>query len=157
MSTEARGRAKGAFTGSGGRWWASIVLATVGLAAAVYLTWLKYAGAFGSCIGVGNCELVNQSSYSELWGVPIALFGAFSYALLMALLVSERRSRADWPLLATFGVSTFGAIYSAYLTYVELAILEAICPYCVISAVAMAGLWLVTIDRLRGSEFPAGG
>lgn len=138
-------------------WWVSIVLAGVGLATSVYLTWLKFAGAYGTCIRVGDCQLVNQSRYSELWGVPVALFGALSYLALLALLASERRLAAEWPLLATFGLTTFGTIYSLYLTYVELAILQAICPYCVVSAVAMTGLWLVTIYRLRRSDFLAGG
>lgn len=159
MSTEAHSRTapSAAPKGPDRAWWGSVGLAAVGLATSAYLTWLKLAGAYGSCIGVGDCELVNQSRYSELFGVPVALLGALSYVVLMALLFSGRRVGGEWPLLATFGLTTFGTIFSGYLTYVELAILRAVCPYCVVSAVAMTGLWLVTIYRLRSSEFLVGG
>ncbi len=48
-----------------------------------------------------------------------------------------------------FGMATAGTLYSAYLTYLEVAVLEAICPYCVLSAVVMTGLWILSIVRLR--------
>ena len=134
-------------------WWLSLLLVVVGLAAASYLTWLKFSGAYEACIGVGDCELVNQSRFSELGGVPVALLGAGTYLILLGLLVWERFDQSEWPLMLTFGLTTFGTLYSAYLTYIELAVLRAICPYCVVSAVAMLLLWAVTIFRLQRADF----
>lgn len=132
-------------------WWASIGLALVGLVDSVYLTWVKWEGAYDSCVGIGNCELVNQSRYAELWGQPIALWGALGYLAILILLLGERR----WPIgeefapLVVFGMGTVGTLYSAYLTYLEVAVLEAICPYCVLSALAMTALWILSIVRLQ--------
>lgn len=133
-------------------WWGSLALAVIGLLAASYLTWLKFSGSYEACIGVGDCELVNQSRFSELWGIPVALLGALTYLALIGLLLWDRFGEAEWPLLLTFGLTTFGTLYSAYLTYIELAVLHAVCPYCVVSAVAMTALWIVTIFRVGGAD-----
>jgi uncharacterized membrane protein len=138
--------------GSGNRtWWASFVLAVAGLINAVYLTWVKLANAYASCLGIGDCELVNQSRFAEFWGQPVALWGALSYLVIVLALVAERRlvpAREIGPLVV-FGVSTFWTLYSGYLTYIEVAVLYAICPYCVLSAVIMTVIWGLSILRLR--------
>ena len=142
-----------AATGDDRAWWLSLFLVVVGLAAASYLTWLKFSGAYEACIGVGDCELVNQSRFSELGGVPVALLGAGAYLLILGMLIWERIDQSEWPLMLLFGLTTFGTLYSAYLTYIELAVLHAICPYCVVSAIAMTLLWAVTIYRLQRAGF----
>lgn len=155
MSAELQEKANDIAEG-GGRdraWWLSSFLAVVGLAAASYLTWLKFSGAYEACIGVGDCELVNQSRFSELGGVPIALLGAGMYLTLLGLLIWERMKRSEWPLMVLFGLTTFGTLYSAYLTYIELAVLHAVCPYCLVSAIAMTLLWVVTLFRLQSAGF----
>lgn len=135
------------------RWWASAVLAAIGLVDSIYLTWVKSVNSYSSCIGIGNCELVNQSRFAELWGQPIALFGALAYLAILSLLLSETivDGMADWSPLVVFGLTTAGSLYSAYLTYLEIVVLQAICPYCVLSAVAMVALWGLAISRLDGA------
>lgn len=132
-------------------WWTSLVLAAAGLINAAYLTWVKLANAYASCLGIGDCELVNQSRFAEFWGQPVALWGALSYLVILIALAAERRLRiaAEAGPLAVFGISTFGTLYSAYLTYIEIVVLKAICPYCVLSAVIMAMIWVLSIIRLR--------
>jgi uncharacterized membrane protein len=79
------------------------------------------------------------------------LWGALSYLVIVLALVAERRlvpAREIGPLVV-FGVSTFGTLYSGYLTYIEVAVLYAICPYCVLSAVIMTVIWGLSILRLR--------
>jgi hypothetical protein len=63
-------------------------------------------------------------------------------------LAFEERIQGDLPLLAVFGLGLVGVIYSAYLTYLEIAVIHAICPYCVASAVLITGVLLVSIARL---------
>jgi uncharacterized membrane protein len=50
--------------------------------------------------------------------------------------------------LIVFGITLAGLIYSAYLTYLEIAVIKAICPFCVISAIVMAGLFVLSSMRL---------
>ena len=131
-------------------WWSSLGLGLIGFIDSAYLTWVKWASAYESCIGIGRCDIVNQSRFSELWGQPVALFGALTYLALIGLLLLEwvRPGWRDWLLLAFFGLSTIGVLFSAYLTYIEVAVLHAICPYCVISAVVISIMWGLGILRL---------
>ena len=109
---------------------AAVGVAVLGLTVAAYLTVVHYTGAEPVC-GIGHaCATVQTSAYSELAGVPVALLGLLAYVTLLGALVR----RAD-RLAATVALTGFG--FSAWLTYVEVARLDAICPWCVASAVCM--------------------
>jgi len=138
-------------------WWLSLGLAGIGLAVSIYLAWVKLTGNVASCGSVGDCESVNNSRYAEFAGVPIALLGALGYVAVLALLGAEGRfpRLAEGTRLAVFGVSLIGTLYSAYLSYIEVAVLRAICPYCVISALAMTAILVLGILRLRLSDSDA--
>jgi uncharacterized membrane protein len=129
---------------------ASIVLAVLGLLDSVYLVWVKYTGAYALCGPIGNCESVNSSQYSEIFGIPIALLGAGAYAVMMVLLLVEHLGQvwAEFGPMIVFGMSLIGFLYSFYLTYIEVAILKAICPYCVISAIILFVLLILSGIRL---------
>lgn len=127
------------------------VTALLGVLDSIYLTILKYSNNKSLCIqGIGDCWSVNTSIYSEIWGIPIALLGLVAYAAILLLLWAEQRSHllqqyVDYIL---FGVTLIGVIYSAYLTYLEIAVIKAICPFCVVSAVAMLILFIYSVKRL---------
>ncbi len=131
--------------------WFSLLLAAVGLVDAGYLTWIKLTGNAVACSNVGNCEVVNNSRFATIQGIPIALFGASAYLMILILLGWERRNppMGETTRMAVFGLTLVGTLYSAYLTYVELAILRAICPYCLASAVIMTILFVLSVARLR--------
>jgi uncharacterized membrane protein len=136
---------------SNGLFWVSVFLAVLGLIDAGYLTWIKLTGSAVACSNVGNCELVNNSRFADIQGVPIALLGASGYLMIVILLGLEWRNRAasENTRLAVFGLTLVGTLYSAYLTYIELGVLHAICPYCLASAVIMTCLFALSITRLR--------
>lgn len=135
-------------------WVVSIIITLLGVADSTYLTVIKLTHNEASCIkGVGDCFSVNTSRYSELWGIPIAVFGLAAYLAILVLLFLERRGgfwRTNSP-IGVFGISLFGTLYSAYLTYLEIAVIKAICPYCVISAVCMLVLFVLSLIRLASS------
>jgi uncharacterized membrane protein len=124
---------------------ATAVLALLGTGIAGYLTWVHFAGLEPVCLGgTGGCERVQSSPWSELAGIPVAVLGLAGYvAILLSLLLPEDLGRSVAALLS-FG----GAGFSAWLTYVEIAKIEAICQWCVASAVLMALLAIVSIVRL---------
>lgn len=127
------------------------VAALVGVLDSIYLTVLKFSNNKSLCIqGVGDCWSVNTSIYSEIWGIPIALLGLVAYAAILLLLWAEQRSHLIQPYadFIFFGVTLIGVIYSAYLTYLEIAVIKAICPFCVVSAVAMLILFIYSVKRL---------
>jgi len=128
----------------------AFIVTGIGMLDSLYLSWVKIVNSQVYCGTSGQCETVNSSSYSLLAGVPIAYLGFGAYLVILLLLLLERRSlfwKENSPLLV-FGISLVGVLFSAYLTYVEIAILHAICPYCVVSAIAMTILFVIGILRL---------
>jgi len=114
-----------------------LALVVAGLGISSYLTYTHWAHASVACGGLGSCTEVNNSKYAEVVGIPVALLGALSYLALIALALAwlwRRPSGLDWPVMFFWGLSLVGTLYSAYLTYIELFVLESICIYCVASA-----------------------
>lgn len=128
----------------------AIILCVVGLAVALYLLSIKLTPVPPYCFGLGNCETVNTSAYSEILGIPIALLGVLAYATLLGLLLLEARSSflGKWGTLVEFGMTLGGTLYSAFLTFLEVAVIKAICPYCVTSAVVMTLLFVISTVRM---------
>jgi uncharacterized membrane protein len=120
-------------------------LATLGLAVATYIAIADANGDAPVCLaGGGGCERVAESSYSELAGVDVAILGIFAYAVLLstAFLVG------DGVRLLGFLTALGGFGFSVYLTYIELFRIEAICEWCVASAVLMTLAFLIAATRL---------
>ncbi len=131
-----------------------IVLATIGLGVASYLTYIHYAGIKPLCgRNGGGCEIVQTSEYSKLAGVPVALIGLIGYiSILGSLLVPESESSR----FATVAFTLIGFGFSLYLTYRELFSIHHICEWCVSSAVIVTLLMCLSVWRfLRGD--PASG
>ena len=131
---------------------AAAALGLAGLAIAIYLTVVHYDHSSPVCVGGGGgCEKVQSSDYAELAGVPVAVLGTIGYALILAsLLVPGDAGRFAGALLGLVGVG-----FSIYLTYLELFVIDAICQWCVASAVVMAALATVTTIRFARPSAPA--
>ena len=123
---------------------AALLVAGLGVCVASYLTYVHYAGLEPFCAGGGHgCERVQSSSYAKLGGVPVAVLGLGGYlAIAAALLAPGERAR-----LAAATLAVVGAGFSAYLTYLELFVIDAICQWCVASAVLLTLLAVLTAWR----------
>lgn len=135
----------------------TMVLAGLGLIDSAYLTFIKLANATAICADIGDCDTVNNSRYAEIGGIPIALLGFGAYLAILLLLLWEPQAgdKGDFIRLAVFGVALAGTMYSAYLTYLEVAVLRAICPYCVLSALLITAICAIGFVRLnREAEAP---
>lgn len=123
----------------------------IGLLDAIYLIIVKYANNKALCLqGIGDCWSVNTSRYSEIAGIPLSVLGTAAYLAILFLNLNLDRFEMTrkYGLIALFGMTLCGFIYSIYLTYLEIAVIKAICPFCVVSAVAMTVLFVVSILRL---------
>jgi uncharacterized membrane protein len=129
---------------------AMLGLALLGVAIAGYLTWIHYAGSKPVCIsGGGGCEQVQGSRYSELAGIPVALLGLIGYLGILASLFV----RGEAGLTLGVVLTLIGLGFSGYLTYRELFTIDAICQWCVASAIVMALLAVLAVVRcLRPAE-----
>jgi uncharacterized membrane protein len=128
-----------------------LVLAVLGIGIAGYLVYVHYANIDPVCNIAHGCHKVQTSQYAKLAGVPVALLGLIGYVTLLgALLAPGEAARMVAALVALVG---FG--FSAYLTYRELFTIDAICQWCVASAILMTGLAIVCTLRLARVPPPA--
>lgn len=131
-----------------------VLLALVGLLLSIYL-WLYKIGVVGTLqcgAGGGPCEFVQASRYADVFGVPVALIGVAGYAALLVvglvgLQPAFAASRRVSVLLAS--LASAGFAFTLYLTYVELFVLDAICRWCVASAVIVTVIWVLSLAALR--------
>jgi uncharacterized membrane protein len=114
---------------------AAAILAIAGIGVATYITIAEFGGGAPKCLAGGHgCETVAQSHYSHLAGINVAAIGIIGYVLLLvAAILPGDPGRFSGFLFALVG---FG--FSLYLTYLELFVIDAICQWCVASAVLMA-------------------
>jgi uncharacterized membrane protein len=123
----------------------AVFLATLGVGVATYIAIAEADGGAPACLaGSGGCETVAASSHSEVVGINVAVIGVFGYALLLAAALL----RGDLGRMAGFGLALVGFGYSVYLTYLELFVIDAICQWCVVSAVLMTALFAVNATRM---------
>ncbi|MGC8878263.1 MAG: vitamin K epoxide reductase family protein [Anaerolineae bacterium] len=135
-------------------WWSLLipVFALVGLGVASYLAYTKLAHADVLCGPVGDCDAVQISPYSELFGIPVAILGGLSYLgiLFFGLLYRLFAGRLGWTaLLILWGVAVVGAAFSFYLTFLEPFVIGAVCTWCLTSAVCMALILLLASYGLQ--------
>jgi uncharacterized membrane protein len=118
-------------------------LALLGLAISAYLTWVHYAGIEPVCTGISDCERVQSSDYAELVGIPVAVIGVVGYAAILASL----RMRVE----VTALLSYVAVAFSAYLTWAEVFRIEAICQWCVVSALVSLAIAVLATLRALGA------
>lgn len=120
-------------------------LSLAGLAISIYLTVVRVQGEDPRCVIGGSCGAVQSSEYAELAGIPVPVLGIAGY---LALLASALIPGA-WGRLLGLLAGIVGVGFSAWLTYVELDIIDAICTWCVASAVIVTLAAALAVWRLR--------
>lgn len=142
-------------TVSRGLWtllWAAVILSGLGVSISGYLVAKRFTGGSLACTRWAQCDVVNNSVYSQLYGVPVSVIGLAGYLLLLMLAVAAlwtagRTQRRT--LLLSFVLALGGVGFSIYLTYLEIYVIEALCAWCVASAVVIALLAIVTAVASR--------
>jgi uncharacterized membrane protein len=127
-------------------------LALAGILISTYLTLYKLGMIGELTCSIGSCETVNTSRWSVFLGLPVAAWGLFFYldVFVIAVLGTTPRFESE-PLISAvlLAQAAIGVLFSAWLTYLELAVIHAICIWCVTSAVIVAAISLVSIADLR--------
>ena len=124
------------------------MLAMAGMGVAAYLTYSHYADQPIACAGLSGCQAVENSEYSKLVGIPVAVLGMLFCAGLLALVLA-RLARLplaeEWAPLAAFSMTLTGVAFAAYLTYIEVFVVEDVCIWCASFASIITVAWLITI------------
>lgn len=129
---------------------ALLILALVGIAISGYLTWVHYADIDPVCT-TGGCEKVQSSEYADLAGIPVAVLGLGGYIAIAASMLF----RGELARTATAAFGLIGVGFSGYLTYLELFVIDAICQWCVASAVVMVAIAVLAVRALLTAPPPA--
>lgn len=125
---------------------AALALALAGAVITVYMISVRYGDARLLCT-TGGCATVQSSSYAEVLGVPVAVLGLITYVLIGATVLAHGPvARAAGASLALAGV-----VFSAYLLVIQVAVIDAVCDWCLASDGIMTALALVMLMLLRGS------
>lgn len=120
-----------------------LLLSIIGLFITSYLIYAHFKIDENSICNISdtlNCDIVNKSSYAEIFGIPVSI-GGFAYYLFMTFGVFYHKKNpaiGKLMVLATF----IGLIFSLYLTYVEAFILFTYCIFCLIH---QANILILTI------------
>jgi uncharacterized membrane protein len=123
------------------------ILSILGMFVAGYLTYIHLDNVPIFCGDSNSCELVNSSRYAFIGTIPIALPGFGMYVALLILSLIPNTDDRVWPSQVLFGLALIGFLYSVYLTYIELFVLQAICWWCASSFVLITLIFLLALPR----------
>jgi uncharacterized membrane protein len=135
------------------------LLSLVGILIALYLTLYKIGVVGDLSCSIGSCETVNTSRWATFLGLPVAAWGLAAYVALFALSLAGTTDRyaasrgLSWLLVAIAGWSV---LFSAWLTYLELFIIHAICIWCVTSAVILVAIFVASVVDLKSATGATG-
>ena len=134
------------------------ILAVIGLGVAGYLAYVETQMVSAICGPIGDCNAVQSSTYARLFGLlPIGILGLIGYALILVAWIVQRLRNDRWgnyAPIAILGMSLLGTVFSVYLTYLEIFVIEAVCIWCLSSAVIMT---LIMLLGLRPAQEALGG
>lgn len=123
---------------------AAAVVALVGLGDSIYLTAHHYTAEPVPCSLIEGCETVLTSAYAELFGLPLALYGAAAYFVAFSLAVlAAYGNMLMWRLFAVQAL--FMAAFSGWLIYVQGAYIGAFCQFCLLSAATSITLFVFAL------------
>jgi uncharacterized membrane protein len=129
------------------------LLSLAGLFVSAYLYLFKLGKIGTLACGTGSCETVQLSRWSRFAGIDVSLLGILGYSLLLLLSLAALQpgfAVQRWPMRLMFLLTAAGVLFTAYLTYLELFVIHAICRWCVGSAVIILSIFLATIlDQRR--------
>lgn len=127
-------------------------LALAGIFISLYLTLYKLGVIAELSCSIGSCETVNLSKWSRFLGIPVAAWGLLFYLDVFILALLGTLPRFEYARAISIVLvleATIGFLFSAWLTYLELAVIHAICVWCVTSAVVVTLILVVSVADLH--------
>jgi uncharacterized membrane protein len=126
-----------------------LIVSFIGFIDATYLTVKHYSGTPLACPLFKDCEKVTTSRYATILGVPLALLGAVYYLTIILSSIAYLDIRRKVILSFTVRFTIIGLLASAWFVYLQFFVIRAICPYCMVSAVASTILFLLGMLVLK--------
>jgi uncharacterized membrane protein len=120
------------------------LLALAGAAIAAYLVYARYTGTRIAC-ATGGCETVQHSKYAKVGGIPVAVLGLVAYLAMLATALSRRLEAA----VVAAAIVLAGLVFGVYLIVIQVAVIDAVCQWCLASDGVLAVLAILCAERLR--------
>ena len=128
------------------------ILSAIGILLSLYLTYVDSGGGHAAfCTAGTDCDVVRQSTFAKMLGIPVAAYGVAAYGAIFAVSLLSMARKKRWLIL--FVLSLAGFVFTLYLTYLELFVINAICTYCVVSAFIITIIFILTL-LLKKTEHP---
>ena len=121
-----------------------VILAVVALGVSLFLAISHYLGIVVPCDITHGCEVVLNSKYSSLFGIPLSVLGVvyFSTVIVSALLAN---SYAKWRKILR-AILTVGAISALSFLYLQFFVIKKVCQYCLTTDLISILLFILDIN-----------
>ena len=141
-----------------------VILEILAILISSYLIYLHYKEGKSFCdiSERFNCDIVNKSLYSELFGIPVALFGLITFLIMLGLTYNLFNKKSmnlfgfqlDYhnTIYLLFAILIFSVLFSAYLVYIELFVLLSICLFCVVLDILIILMLIIIILLLKNGK-----
>lgn len=127
---------------------ATTLLSVLGIFVAGYLTYSHFSGKPVYCGGSSSCELVNSSRFAVIGGlIPVAALGLGAYIGILILSLIKPDEDQQWPAILIFGGALIGVMFQWYLFYIEVAVLHALCYWCLASQTIITLIFILSLPR----------
>ncbi|MEK7619563.1 MAG: vitamin K epoxide reductase family protein [Patescibacteria group bacterium] len=113
----------------------AVGVGVIGFADSTYLTFAHYTGATLPCTIVHGCDTVTKSAYALFFGIPVALFGVAYYLTIIISAIAYLDSKKEAFLIFLASFTIVGLLASAWFVFLQVAVIGALCIYCLASAV----------------------
>ncbi len=127
---------------------AILALASIGLIDTGYLTYSHYQAQILRCFGhtvVNACQVVTESIYSTILGVPVALIGLCFYIFLITVTILSFKNKYNFLLNLLLPITTLAMLMSLRFVYLQVAVIGYICYYCMLSATLSLTLFVISM------------
>jgi uncharacterized membrane protein len=137
-----------------------LIVSALGFADATYLTVKHFLGTPVPCSILHGCEIVLNSKYSIIYGIPTAMFGALFYLTVLVLSAIYLETKKIIVLKMVASATTLGFLASLAFVYIQVFVLKSICLYCMGSAITSTTLFIFSLvfwqkNKTLGSEMPS--
>lgn len=131
---------------------ATTLLSVLGIFVSGYLTYSHFSGEPVYCGGASSCELVNASRFAFLGPIPVAVLGLGAYIVILILSLIKPDEDRPWPAILIFGLALIGMMFQWYLFYIEVAVLRALCYWCIASQTIITLIFILSLPRRTPAE-----
>ena len=121
-----------------------LIFSALGIIISAYLSYTYFSsGQTTFCLSGSGCDVVKESPFSRMFGIPVPYIGLLGYIIVVLTVLYKGLGSSRYSFI--YYLSLVGVAFSAYLTYLEVAVIKAICSYCVLSAILIFAIFLTVL------------